>query len=294
MNGEQEAIATESEVVPVSLGLEGGQITHMGADRLALAQEAAKNAQAMEDAYTKCIVAVTFNNDWTKFGEKSELDSAGAERFLKHFPIRIFNMTKQRKDWTDDSGKAYSWTYEATASMGDTQVQVSSTYGTRDKFKGYVAGEWRDVKDINEGDMMSAARHKCIGQAIRTLLGIRSMPTEMIEKLMGKIKSSDNRGGTSKAAQFDQGVQGGTSDEDRRHRTELGELLMEMCYGDVDESTKMLKEFSSFTNKEGKKIEGKTKREQLSGTRLAITLKTAKAKHAEWKKAEQSEPGATG
>lgn len=283
--------AVESEIVAVSRGEETGHITQMGDDMLALITKAAKNAQAIEEAYTKIIVACTFNSDWTKFGDKAELGSAGSERLLKHFPIKITNMTRQRQDWSDKYGPAYSWTYEATASIGGSEVQVSATYGSRDKFKCYVNGEWRDVADINEGELMSAARHKCISQAIKTLLGLRNMPKDRIEKLLGKLKSSED--GRTGSATFGKGTQGGVSDDDRTHQDELWNMLIEMYHQDVNEATAALGVFTEFKGDKGPVRCDNIRR--LKGQWLGQSLIKVREAYAQWQKEQDANaPGSEG
>lgn len=292
-----ESQVVESEIVPVSRGEGTGHITHMGDDMLALITKAAKNAQAIEEAYTKIIVACTFNSDWTKFGDKAELGSAGSERLLKHFPIKITNMTRQRREWADKHGPAYSWTYETTAVLqspsatGGSEVQVSATYGTRDKFKCFVNGEWRDMADINEGDLMAAARHKCISQAIKTLLGLRNMPKERIEKYLGELKSSED--GRTGSATFAQGSQGGISDDDRKHQDELWNMLLEMYNQNEGEATAALKTYTEFQGEKGPVSQANYRK--LKGAWLGKTLGKVRTVYAQWQKnQDDSGPGSEG
>ena len=63
---------------------------------------------------------------------------------------------------------------------------------------------------------------------------------------------------------------------DKRHRKELGELLMKMSYDDKDEAKSMLKDLTTFTGKDGKEVAGLRTLALMKGQRLDIALDRAR------------------
>jgi len=294
-----------TEVVPVlepegqsSLVKPGGQTF------LANLERAAAIGPRMQKAIMLLCVSHTFSEDWEVFGKGDKaracLGSAGAERLIRSMDVEFFDWKDpEKQEWEDEHGKAYRYIYRCSARMWGKVIMSQGTFSSRDKLLGWVGDTPRPLHEINEGHIMTAAYHICRGEAIKALLGLRSVPERFLDEMLTALGKDTTKKGK---VTHQEGTKGGTPDADRekgveddkKHRTELGELLMDMCYGDEAEGQKLLIEMSSWVNDEGEKIPGKAKRAWLSGIPLVITLKKARAAHEEWKKNEQGEPGSEG
>ncbi len=295
MNGER-MVSEQDELVLAKEPMGAALVTQAANDIwLANVTKAAENAPVLERAMSKILLASTRAEDWTIQGSgdkaKAGLGSAGAERLLKHFPISFCDWRREKEEWSDSNGKAYRWRYIATATLWGRQVQAEGNFSTRDRFLGFVNGEWRPLEDINESDIMSAARHVCIGVGIKTLLGLRNVPVAYYTEIMTSLGQKPS---ASSKVDRAQGSKGGLSDQDRKHQGELDNMIMEMVYGDKDEAKKMLSDLTSFQGDDGQ-IKSCDTLERLRAGWLERTLRKAKEIYTKFQQAEGGhEPGARG
>ena len=168
-------------------------------------EKKAQLAERYNTAITTILVKQTFAEDWTKQGDKMCLSSAGAPRVARLFSIRFPDKKFTKEEFNDPNGKGYRCLYECTATMGEREVFAQGAYSTRDKFLGFVNGEWRPTEDINENNIRNAAYHICIGNAIKALLGLRGLPAAKFGFLMG------DEGNAAKTVTRGSGTQGGTA-----------------------------------------------------------------------------------
>lgn len=257
-------------------------------------------APRWEQAMQTMLMSCTYPQDWEIFGSgdkaKACLSSAGVLRVAKHFPIKFFDVKWKKETWTDTHGEAYRYVYHGNATMGERIVYAQGNYSTRDKFLGSVGGDWKDIKEINEGFIRNAAYHIFEGNAIKALLGLRAMPVEQYKKLMKNTKQDVKK---TTAHAYGKGTNGGTTQTDSIMQRELAEcclaiaqagyvvelrdkdvFLTQMSDTDMERdetsvAVDICKEMSSFIGKDGSKVAGKNARE-LKGQRLLITHTKAK------------------
>jgi hypothetical protein len=229
---------------------------------------AANLAPRLEKAILKITAAIAYSEDWTEQDGMACLASAGAERFLKHFEIRFEDLVSEKENWRDDNGEAYRWTFNGYAMWKGRRVPCMGQFSTREPFLGKSGGEWRDLKDIDEADIRSAAYHICIGNGIKALLGLRRIP---VADLIAAGVSREKIKNISKTRS--QGSQGGVSAPERDDQNRLWDMCLELCNGDDKEARSFLAMQSAYTNKKtGKEVEGATDVRRLSRGRLAVTL----------------------
>ena len=260
--------------------------------------EVAKYAPAMKKAQETMLVTQTYPPDWQRFGDKMALNSAGAERIARLFPIKLSDFKcLGRDDFTDEHGKGYRYVYECRAQLKGRVLYSTGTYSTRDVFLGKRDGEWRPLEDINENDIRMAAYRRCQGNAIRALLGIRNIPVAEWERIM-KQTGQDGSEVASDGVPYAKGTKGGTSKADSTKQAELAAVVYEivdaglMCHyeqGDVEVIVNDAADIAerdliakacllALTQFEGDKgtVKGVTSYKMLRGKRLNVTLSRTK------------------
>jgi hypothetical protein len=251
---------------------------------VAMLENAAKNVTKVETAMRKIIVACTYPTDWVKFpsntGDVASLSSAGAERLIKHMGVTYANWDAQKLTFDDEAGKGYRWIYTCDVIMGGKQIKAQGSYGTRDKFLGFKDGEWRDTSEINENHIQQAAQRMCRAEGVRALLGIRKMPWEQLEKIMSGL--GQNAASSGKVS-YNQGGEGGVSEQDRELRQKCMNMLKEMHADNLEEMKAAVKEYSSFKGNDGQ-IKSTDSLQKLKGKWLGKVYGLIKGDYEEWQK----------
>lgn len=285
------------EVEPMETGTELARVMSEGNPEtmLAILEKKAELAPRYNMAINTILASQTFPEDWTIQGDKACLSSAGAERVARLFGIRFYDHKCIRQDIRDNLGDGYRYVYECKAMMGDREVFAQGVYSTRDKFLGYANGDWKPTENVNEGHIRNAAYHICIGNAIKSLLGLRNIPVSRFREIMGGIQQDASKAATVSRGQ---GTQGGTSSDDAAKQAELAKLCIyiadagmtverngkgwsavQMADSDDRDSVERGKAIcvaiSGFTGKDGKEIQG-LPASQLKGKRLDVTLGAAR------------------
>ena len=261
---------------------EQADLLQTGSDRTFLDQLrlTANHAAEIETLLQTIMVAVSHPEDWSDHDGTACLSSAGAERYLKHFPISFSQWKRQREDFTDSQGKGYRWRYECVAELWGRKVLAVGIYGTRDKFHGFANGQWRSLEEINENEIESGARHICIGNGVKTLLGLRGIPTTVLNRIFGAIgKNPDGVG--IKSVQYGKGSQGGATTDEQSKRAELSRLLNEMVGPDPAAIKQAVERFTAFEGKDGK-THCRDSVARIKGKWLDTTLEKVRQAHQEW------------
>ena len=266
-------------------------------------EKAAELAPRFRDAMRTILMSLTYPGDWEIFGDGDKarvcLSSAGAERVATQFPVKFFDVTFEKKTWTDEIGEGYRYTYTGKATLGGRIIFTQGIYSTRDSFLGKVGDKFRSLIEINENDIQTAAYHRFLGNGIKSLLGLRAMPVEQYRELMDRSGQDDAKTSGHKYAT---GAGGGKSQADKEKQSELAAICIQIAEAgfEVDFDTKTLKPvlneldqtskdiadpmliaeatckaISTFAGQNDKIIAGKGAK-NLSGKRLEISFDTAK------------------
>ena len=241
---------------------------------------AANNANEVENAITKMLLAITRPGDWIRMGDKACLSSAGAERFIKHLPIRFRNVKWKKEAIDDELGKGYRYIYSGEARLGEKTVYAEGRYGSRDKFLGFKNGEWRQIEDINENHIQNAALHIFRGNCIKCLLGLRGLEWSDIEPILQQMGKDTNKATT---VTHTKGGQGGTqaTDKDRQLQADIYKWLDEMYQSDMDAIKSALAEYTKFKGKDGNEV-SQDSLKKLTGKWLQKTHHKVKEAYAEY------------
>jgi len=241
---------------------------------------AARNAKRAENAIMATFINICHEGDWIDHDGTACLSSAGAERFLKHLPFTFDNWTMKKNSGSDGEGRWYTYICSATAFLWGRSLPCEGVYSTRDKFLGFTkAGGWKALEDINENDIRAAARHICIGNGIKQMLGLRGIKTDKLAKIIADHGGDAN---LIHRVTYGGGSGGGTQNKppadksgDADKREEITACLTEMNNGDKAAMKTQLIKLTSFKGKDGNVVSFDTTT-RMSGTSLAICHKKTK------------------
>lgn len=162
------------ETVPEAVALNHGMVQAIEA----LAANSDKLAAA-HDKIRTLILTRAFPGDFVRFGDKVELGGPGAERIRAFVGISLTGWKDSKDSWTDKHGDAYTWWYKADARLGTQVIEgVEGRASSRDKFFGFENGAWKELQDVKEADIRTAARRCVIKEAVKLMLGIRGLPND--------------------------------------------------------------------------------------------------------------------
>lgn len=266
MSQEPQAISTDA--VELEPGGEGAIVKDVGRitkEQVRGLEEAAGLIEAFQRAMRTIMVKATYPSDWNIQGETACLSSAGAERIaaaLGDFSYQeIRPATKET--FEDKNGVGYTWTYYYRVTWRGRSVDAVGHYSSRDQFLGKVAGEFRDIADINEANIMRAARHITMAEGTKQILGLRGMPVA----LMPQFGKSPN---DMKKVERDVAPQ-----DQNKHRKQLTSMLLAMNENNQDAAIAALEEVTAFKGKKGP-VAGVKSTAQLTGKRLTVTWEIVK------------------
>jgi len=220
-------------------------------------------------------VAVKRTNakDWVDQQGHPYLTASGSEKIAPLFGIKMDRLSDKRDEREDDKGKYYIYTFQATFFWKGGSIEAIGTCSSRDKFFSWDSGkkEWKPLSDFDETNIKKAAYSNLMVNGITRVLGIRNLTWEDLEPF--GIKKSD-----CARVEYGKGAQGGktASADDVTKQTELGNIILEKCGGDIECAKKKLVEITAFKGRDNKMVPGVESCLKLTGTRLNIALSKAK------------------
>ena len=256
-------------------------------------KKAAANSAQLVQHMRKILVSISYPGDWTDHDGTACLSSAGAERYFAHFPIKFSQMRTFKEEWSDEFGKAYRFLYTAQATLWGRVVQTEGKYSTRDKFHGVRNGAFRPIEDININEIQSAARHICIGNGVKTLLGLRGIPTEELKKIFSSLDKSPDY---VKSVEYRKGAKGGRQAADEselKMRSDAMQMLTEMTGGDQNKIKVLIRKCSGFKGGNGKTQE-RDSVDLLSKKWLVTTFERIKIMYGEFAEATGKQSNSKG
>lgn len=254
--------------------------------QLAMMEKRAKVAAELTRKQNAVLVAATDPNDWVKFGDQMRLSSVGAEKLARNFGIKLSNWNRDREEFRDKHGPGYTYIYTCDAELAGRKLHAQGICSTRDKFLCKAQGKWKPLEEISQHNIMQAAYHRCQGNAIKALLGIRSLHYDSWKELFeaSGTKAEANKEAEFKSAKRPAGKPAKSSGSNKA-TVELGTKLMRLAKEGktvevADDGTKAvvtleagsdkeraqfgLKSLTSFINDEGSFVEGRNSLSDLS------------------------------
>jgi hypothetical protein len=178
------------------VGGEAGTLVPLHGDEQLIAMEnIAKNAERMVQAKQKVwsvLLKIAKPGDWTVFEsqgkKKAEVGHAGCMRYAAFLGIIFTNWTAEKINGTDEKGQWFRWDFECDCVFAGRTIRVYGRAGSRDKFFGKNQGEFRELHEINEGDIKIAARRSAMKEGVKTVLGLHHIPPEELEAAGVKLE----------------------------------------------------------------------------------------------------------
>jgi hypothetical protein len=207
MSGENELLTLEKDLIG---GEAGAVVPITGDEQLIALENMAKNADRMIAAKQKiwaACIKITKADDWTVFGsqgkQKAELGHAGAFRYASFLGISFNNWTSEKVSGTDEKGQWYRWDFECDAVFSGRIIRVYGRAGSRDKFFGKDHGAFKELHDVNEGDIKQAGRRNAMKEGVKVLMGLHHMDPKELEAAglkMGSASGYEFKGDEAKKA----------------------------------------------------------------------------------------------
>lgn len=171
----------------------------------------AENLNAIIDAQNKirmAILKLTQPADWVLFGGKAEIGFAAANRIGSTLGVSYLNWSAEKVTGSDEKGSWYRWEYQADAVHGKRTIRVYGRAGSRDKFFGKKDGEYRELHDIDEGNIKVAAMRACKKEGVKDLWGLHHLDPEYLKTYGIDLKSASGHTfkGTKEQAEEAQSV----------------------------------------------------------------------------------------
>lgn len=172
-------------------------------DALIELSEKIEGAVAAQVKIRTSVLKIAMPGDFVQFDEKVELGGPGSERIGALIGMSVTNIHDEKEAWEDKHGKAYTWRYIGNIRLGNRTIEkVEGRASSRDKFFGYANGAWKELSDVKESDVRTAARRSLYKEGVKLLLGLRALPAnEEFLKSIGldptKVKKVKFDGGSA-------------------------------------------------------------------------------------------------
>lgn len=242
-------------------------------------------------------IKATHTEQWFDLGGKPWPSGPACEAMARRCGVSITNISKMKRESSDDKGDFYIWEVTGTASLpsGYDSITCFGTCSSRDTFLGTDTRAGRKVSEIDEGSIMKAAYTNMEVNAITRLLGVRNLSWERLGK------AGLNRDGMSKV-EYDAGSKGGgqakgaaAGDFEIKFGKSKGKMLSELPDEDLSWYTQAFERDATSTEPSKQQFKGNAekqlaaaKAEQARRANLkAGTTATGSAPASHWDRLQQ-------
>lgn len=142
-----------------------------------------EGAVAAQNKIRLAVLKVAMPGDFVQFGKadkaKVELGGPGAERVGALIGLSITNIHDEKNSWEDKHGLAYTWRYIGDVHVGGRTIEkVEGRASSRDRFFGFEHGAYKELSDVKESDIRTAARRCLLKEGVKLMLGLRGLPAD--------------------------------------------------------------------------------------------------------------------
>jgi hypothetical protein len=180
----------EESVAVVGKGQGGALVPHGGhIDAIIAVAEKMEALGTALDRIRNFAMKRAMPGDWVRFKGKDDdgtlnLAGPGAERIAAAVGVSFIEWKAHKEEGRDEKGPWYRWYYNCTAlAMGRRLEAIEGHAGSRDRFFGIKYGKLKDLSDVSEADIRTAARRNAMKEGVRILLGLRRLPIETAKEL---------------------------------------------------------------------------------------------------------------
>jgi len=248
----------------------------LGSDNLVrMAEFAEKRIEAMKRIKTAAL-RVTSQHDWIDQNGKPYLQVSGSEKVARLFGI---SWRIDEPQLTTEEDGHFSYTYKGYFTLGSATIEAIGSRGSKDLF--FSRAHQKDIppSEIDRNDIKKAAYTNLLGNGITRMLGLRNLTWEEVKSAgidQGKVSKVDY-GKTE------------MSEEGKDLRKKIGDMLLEMAGNNKAEAAKLLLVYTTFIDKKGKTVKGKSTLADISEKAMPVTYGKVTKVYEEWKKDKKEE-----
>lgn len=244
----------------------------LGADNLVqMADMAEKRVQAIK-RIKQAALSVTSKHDWVDQSGKPYLQVSGSEKIARLFGI---SWTIDEPQLTTEEDGHFSYTYKGAFTIGTTPpIDFIGSRGSKDGFFSKSHETNIPPSEIDRNDVKKSAYTNLLGNGITRLLGLRNLTWEEVEVALGIKRENMSQVKYNKAEM---------SEEGKDLRKKIGSMILEMAGNDKDEAAKLLLVYTTFIDKQGKTIKGKSSLADVSEKAMPVTYGKVCKVYDEWK-----------
>ena len=200
--------------------------------------------------------------DWVIYGDKPYLPSTAAERVANSLGIN-WEVTKKEKTVFEDGH--YMWSFEGVFSIGignfSRKVSIIGTASTKKPFFSKAKGKEVPLNEIDERDVQMAAFSNFIMQGVSRLLGLRSVTIEELRNAGFEVEKIERvRFKTEHVEKM--------KPEDEAMLAVLDRMVTIMADNDPKKKADYIREATSWTNKDGEVVPGKSSIKEITSRQL--------------------------
>lgn len=281
-----EVVEEETELAPTHTGLVVHELPHsrQSAEEMLWLAE---NIESLVTAKKKIMVAMlkmAVPGDWVSFSSDKDPDGGtaslgydGAMRIAEPAGISFVDRKVKKIIGRDKEGEWYRYECEVTCIRGTRQARTWGRAGTRDVFFGKADDKWKDLSEVNEGNVKMAAIHGAMKEGVKVLLGIPNFP---VKDLINLNVNVDFTRGHKFKSKSDDGKPAASAEDEALVRTKLRAMLMEIHGDDQKKAADALEALSSFQGSDGP-VKGKRLVDYLKGGWLMSTYSKVKVSYKE-------------
>jgi len=246
----------------------------IGADNLIRMAELAEKRVDAINRIKRAALKVTNARDWTNQNDNPYLNVSGGEKVARLFGIS-WRIDEPQLMVREDGH--FGYTYKGYFSLGTATIEFEGSRSSLDGF--FTHGGKIPPTEIDKNDVKKAALTNTIGNGVTRILGIRNLSWEDLKESGIDI---------SKIVKIDYG-KAEMTEEVKDLRKKIGKMLMEMAGNDKAEASKLLLLYTTFVDKKGKTVKGKSTLADISEKAMPVTYGKVTKVYEEWKKGEKEE-----
>lgn len=138
---------------------------------------------AAQNKIRTAVLKAALPGDFVQFGKdekaKVELGGPGSERIATLVGLSVTGLKHEKIEFEDKHGKGFTWIYTGDVALGGRMIeQVEGRASSRDLFFGFENGAWKELSNVKESDVRTAARRGLYKEGVKIMLGLRGLPAD--------------------------------------------------------------------------------------------------------------------
>ncbi len=229
------------------------------------------------------VIALKATNhlDWIDQNGQPYLQGPGAEKVMRRFGLRVWDVKREKYTESDDKGDYYYFRYTARVGFNEREfIEAVGTCSSRDQFFAMREGKLIPTSEVDITNIEKSAYTNCLSNGVTRFLGIRSVEWKELEEVIGIKKDQVQKveyGQGKKSAQW--------TEEHIALARRIGNFLLADADGNKEMAEAALEKLTAFKGSDGKDVPGKRNLKNLSGRQIEILYGKLKKNLEEFEKA---------